>query len=217
MRGKHIGDLLLLTILVLHIEFSTVSSLYFNAICCVPASADILVNFDTHHPLVLPDGEYHFQLRRAVADSALREQLDKLKEFIATLSYCHSNDITGAGKQQQNDPSPPATPAVLPPSPPSPPSSLSSHHLEEFSSCGALLLSQKLRNLELQTREMKRSALDPSCLLTPPNTPHVIDPGDLVKAEQEKWMQDDSETLPQSSGDEGIERHYCVRLSSSFH
>ncbi|XP_026206415.1 ras-associating and dilute domain-containing protein-like [Anabas testudineus] len=166
-------------------------------------TADILVNFDTHHPLVLPDGEYHFQLRRAVADSALREQLDKLKEFIATLSYCHSNDITGAGKQQQNDPSPPATPAVLPPSPPSPPSSLSSHHLEEFSSCGALLLSQKLRNLELQTREMKRSALDPSCLLTPPNTPHVIDPGDLVKAEQEKWMQDDSETLPQSSGDEG--------------
>lgn len=174
----------------------------------LPASADILANFDTHHPLVLPDGGYHFQLRRVVTDSAVREQLDKLKEFITTLSHSHSNDVTATGKQLQNDPPPSTTSAALPPSPPSPPSPLSSHYLDEFSSCGALLLSQKLRNLEL-----KRSALDPSCLLTPPNTPHVIDPSDLVKAEQDKWMQADSETLPQSSGDEGIEKHHCLRVS----
>lgn len=133
----------------------------------------------------------------------MREQLDKLKMFIATLSHSHSNDVTATGEQLQKDPPHSTTSAALPPSPPSPPSPLSSHYLDDFSSCGALLLSQKLRNLELQTREMKRSALDPSCLLTPPNTPHVIDPGDLVKAEQDKWMQADSETLPPSSDDEG--------------
>ncbi|KAI3365407.1 hypothetical protein L3Q82_010491 [Scortum barcoo] len=47
-------------------------------------TADILESFDTHHPLVLPDGGYQFQLRKEVTDSALREQLDKLKEFIST-------------------------------------------------------------------------------------------------------------------------------------
>ncbi len=101
-------------------------------------------------------------------------------------------------------PSPSNTSAALPPSPPSPPSPSSTQYLDEFSSSGALLLSQKLRNLELQTRETetsqtRRSALDPSCLLTPPNTPHIIDPVDLVKAYQDKGMKADSETLPWSS------------------
>uniref|UniRef100_A0A3B4YKZ9 Ras-associating and dilute domain-containing protein-like n=1 Tax=Seriola lalandi dorsalis TaxID=1841481 RepID=A0A3B4YKZ9_SERLL len=86
-------------------------------------------------------------------------------------------------------------PSALPPSPPSPPSPLSTHYLDEFSSCGAVLLSQKLRHLELQIREMtssevRRSALDPPCLLTPPNTPHVVEPGDQVKTDQEKRMKD---------------------------
>ncbi|XP_023259010.1 ras-associating and dilute domain-containing protein-like [Seriola lalandi dorsalis] len=101
-------------------------------------------------------------------------------------------------------------PSALPPSPPSPPSPLSTHYLDEFSSCGAVLLSQKLRHLELQIREMtssevRRSALDPPCLLTPPNTPHVVEPGDQVKTDQEKRMKADSETLPCSSDvdDEG--------------
>ncbi|XP_078022037.1 uncharacterized protein LOC144461936 isoform X2 [Epinephelus lanceolatus] len=67
--------------------------------------------------------------------------------------------------------SPSTTPGALPPSPPSPPSPSSTEYLDEFSSCGALLLSQKLRNLELQSRES--SEMDPSCLLTPPNTPHT--------------------------------------------
>uniref|UniRef100_A0A3Q2ZBL9 Si:ch211-176g6.2 n=1 Tax=Kryptolebias marmoratus TaxID=37003 RepID=A0A3Q2ZBL9_KRYMA len=49
-------------------------------------TADILESFDTHHPLVLPDEGYRFQLRGTVADSALRDQLHKLKEFIASPS-----------------------------------------------------------------------------------------------------------------------------------
>ncbi|CAK6976422.1 ras-associating and dilute domain-containing protein, partial [Scomber scombrus] len=141
-------------------------------------TAEILESFDTHHPLVLPDGGYQFQLRRAVTDLGLREQLDKLQEFISSLCDSQSNEVTTTGDLKYHD---------------------------EFSSCGALLLSQKLRNLELQTRqtdttEMRRSALDPSCLLTPPNTPHTIDPVHLVKADKDKWMKADSESLPWSSG-----------------
>lgn len=108
------------------------------------------------------------------------------------------------------------TSGTLPPSPASP---SSIQDLDDLNSCGALLLSQKLRNLELQTREsetgeMRRSSLDPSFLLTPPNTPHIIDPVDLVKTYQDKWVKGDSETLPWSSGvdahDEGTPQqiHY---------
>ncbi|KAL7373148.1 hypothetical protein ABVT39_028345 [Epinephelus coioides] len=204
-------------------------------------TADILESFDTHHPLVLPDGGYQFQLSGQVTDSALREQLDKLKEFMSTLSDSQSDEVTATEEQKggtlpmeakllktdilskasletlhtspveivlsqatiHDHQSPSATPGALPPSPPSPLSPSSTEYLDEFSSCGALLLSQKLRNLELQTREsseIKRSALDPSCLLTPPNTPHIMDPVDLVKAYQDKWMKGDSETLSWSSG-----------------
>lgn len=123
----------------------------------------------------------------------------------------------------QNPPLPNTSAALLP-SPPSPSSPASTQYLDEFSSCGAVLLSQKLRNLELQTREtdtteMRRLALDPTCLLTPPNTPHTIDHVQLEKADQDKRMKVDSETLPWSSGvdthDEGIERHYHSWFSSA--
>nr|XP_040031723.1 ras-associating and dilute domain-containing protein-like isoform X3 [Gasterosteus aculeatus aculeatus] len=46
-------------------------------------TADILESFDTHHPLVLPDEGYHFLLGRQITDVSLREQLDKLKEYMA--------------------------------------------------------------------------------------------------------------------------------------
>lgn len=116
-----------------------------------------------------------------------------------------------------NHPSPSATSGALPPSPPSPLSPSSFQYLDEFNSCGALLLSQKLRKLELRTREAesvetRRSALDPSCLLTPPNTPHIIEPVDLLKAYQDKWVKGHGETLPWSSDvdahDEGTVQKY---------
>uniref|UniRef100_I3KU61 Si:ch211-176g6.2 n=1 Tax=Oreochromis niloticus TaxID=8128 RepID=I3KU61_ORENI len=169
-------------------------------------TADILESFDTHHPLVLPDVGYQLQLRRAVTDSALRRELDKLKEFISTLNLLTPSD--------QNHQSPSSTFAPLPPSPPSPPSPSSpsspstpspfplfTSYLDEFSSSGANILSQKLRNLELQTRETetsesRRSVLDPSCLLTPPNSPLILGRTDQVKEDQDKWMKSDDETLP---------------------
>ncbi|XP_034717216.1 ras-associating and dilute domain-containing protein [Etheostoma cragini] len=103
-----------------------------------------------------------------------------------------------------HDSRPPSTTSgAVPPSPSPPPSPSSTQYSNEFSSCGALLLSQKLRHLELQKREsseMRRSALDPSCLLTPPNTPHITDSTDMLKANQDTWMKGDSETPPWSSG-----------------
>uniref|UniRef100_A0A3B4UAV2 Ras-associating and dilute domain-containing protein-like n=1 Tax=Seriola dumerili TaxID=41447 RepID=A0A3B4UAV2_SERDU len=141
-------------------------------------TADVLESFDTHHPLVLPAGGYQLQVRRAVTDPGLRDQLDKLRAFIPSPPEPRSSEVTsGSCLQETLHNHPP--PSALPPSPPSPPSPLSTHYLDEFSSCGAVLLSQKLRHLELQIREMtssevRRSALDPSCLLTPPNTPHCL-------------------------------------------
>lgn len=102
-------------------------------------------------------------------------------------------------------PSPSATSGALPRSPSSPPSPSSIQFLDEFNSCSALLLPQKLRTPELQTREtetsdMSTSAPDPSCLPTPPSNPHIIDTVDLVEAYQNKWMKGDSESLSCSSG-----------------
>ncbi|XP_077407379.1 ras-associating and dilute domain-containing protein isoform X2 [Vanacampus margaritifer] len=138
---------------------------------------DILQSFDTHHPLVLPDEDYQFMSHGVPATGQNQSITMKTKsrhETMATTSV--------------HLPQPPPASSGSPPSP-SLPSSI--QYLDEFSSCGALLLSQKLRNLELQTREtetieMRRSALDPSCLLTPPNTPLIIDPVHLVKENQDQ-------------------------------
>lgn len=132
-------------------------------------------------------------------------------------------DLNLLEPSDQNHQSPSSTFAPLPPSPPSPsspstpsPFALFTSYLDEFSSSGANILSQKLRNLELQTREtetseLRRSILDPSCLLTPPNSPLILGRADLVMEDQDKWMKSDDETLPWLSGvdahDEGIERH----------
>ncbi|KAK5851315.1 hypothetical protein PBY51_002118 [Eleginops maclovinus] len=185
-------------------------------------TADILESFDTHHPLVLPDGGYQFELGGQVTDSALREQLDKLKEFMSSLSNSKCDEAP-ATKEQEMDIVPKAsresldtssveaivrqslstTFVALPPSPPSPPSPSSTQFLDEFSSCGAILLSQKLRNLELQTggSSETRTALDTSCLLTPPNTPHIGGSVHLVREDQDKWMNGESETLLTSDVD----------------
>ena len=63
----------------------------------LPSSADILESFDTHHPLVLPDGGYQFQLGREVADSALWVELDRL---IFTLSDPQPSEVTATEEQK---------------------------------------------------------------------------------------------------------------------
>ncbi|XP_054455276.1 ras-associating and dilute domain-containing protein [Anoplopoma fimbria] len=214
-------------------------------------TADILESFDTNHPLVLPDDGYQFLLGGQVTDASLREQLDKLKEVMAAISDSQPDESTATEEQKaelielqvlpkasletvdtssvevissqaavSDSQSPSTTSGALPPSPPSP---SSTRHPDEFASCGVLLLSRKLRDVELQTRETcntRRSALDPSCLLTPPNTPHLIDPVD-------KWMKGEGESLSWSSAvdahDEGGLVFECLaaleedRLRSDCH
>lgn len=63
-------------------------------------SADILESFDTHHPLVLPDGGYQFQLGREVTDSALGLELDKLNEYISTLPPSVSREATAPAEEK---------------------------------------------------------------------------------------------------------------------
>uniref|UniRef100_A0A8C8DQ47 Uncharacterized protein n=1 Tax=Oryzias sinensis TaxID=183150 RepID=A0A8C8DQ47_9TELE len=46
----------------------------------------ILQSFDSHHPLLLPDGGYQLQLTATGTEPALMEELDRLKEFISGLS-----------------------------------------------------------------------------------------------------------------------------------
>ena len=68
--------------------------IFFFNVALSLSSADILESFDTHHPLVLPDGGYQLQLGRQVTDPVLREQLDKLKEVMSTLSDAQSDEVT---------------------------------------------------------------------------------------------------------------------------
>ncbi|XP_043957722.1 ras-associating and dilute domain-containing protein-like [Gambusia affinis] len=160
-------------------------------------TADILESFDTHHPLELPDEGYQLQLRRPVADPALREQLQKLKEFIGALSDFRMNN-TDAKKHQvgaaqtdtaqavndilQNvgleacDSSP--DDLILPPSP-------SCLNWDELSTGVAHIVAEKLTNLELtEPSEGRWSALDPPSLLIQPKTGTLMDPnGETVECE----------------------------------
>lgn len=55
---------------------------------------------------------------------------------------------------------------------------------------GLLLFSQRLQNLGMTT------------LLTPPNSPQIVKQSDVVKTHQDKWGDDDSMTVPWSSGED---------------
>lgn len=55
----------------------------FITIYFLPPSANILESFETHQPLVLPDGGYQFQLGREVLDSSLLAELDNIKKFVS--------------------------------------------------------------------------------------------------------------------------------------
>ncbi|XP_032431065.1 ras-associating and dilute domain-containing protein [Xiphophorus hellerii] len=152
-------------------------------------TADILESFDTHHPLELPDEGYQLQLRRPVADPALREQLQKLKEFIGVLSDSRMNDAdakkhqVGAAQMDtaqavngilQNvgleacDSSPDEM--ILPPSP-------SCLNWDELSTGVAHIVAEKLTNLDLtEPSEVQWSTLDPPCLLIRPKTGTLMNP-----------------------------------------
>ncbi|CAL8282666.1 unnamed protein product [Merluccius merluccius] len=63
-------------------------------------TADILENFDSQHPLVLPGEGYHLGVGRIVMDAALRKQLDRLQGFISRLSDTPAHRKTTSVKSQ---------------------------------------------------------------------------------------------------------------------
>ncbi|KAI4886707.1 hypothetical protein NFI96_021396, partial [Prochilodus magdalenae] len=163
-------------------------------------TADILLSFDDHPPLILPIDGFLLDLKRLIGETALIQQLGKLQDIIKKL-----NDSEASANTTQTSQGEPAVPLeakrtkmeVLPkahlelghtevvlPKNSTPACSSRPSHL---GSCEALL-TQKLKALELQNKQTnysgssKRLALDPSCLLTPPNTPQSVD---LVESETE--------------------------------
>uniref|UniRef100_A0A3Q3R7K7 Uncharacterized protein n=1 Tax=Monopterus albus TaxID=43700 RepID=A0A3Q3R7K7_MONAL len=144
-------------------------------------AADILENFDKHPPLILPSSTFHLELGKPITEPALFEQLRHLQEFICQLPHSDAQaepdvevtsslttDLKNIMRSQHHSPS-----AELA-------QTRESHG--DLSSCEAVL-TQKLKNLELQnalpgqtdTGYHKSLALDPSCLLTPPNTPQEME------------------------------------------
>ncbi|KAL7857061.1 hypothetical protein SRHO_G00159600 [Serrasalmus rhombeus] len=163
-------------------------------------TADILLSFDDHPPLILPIDGFLLDLKKLIGETALIKELSSLQVIIKKLkdpergahtkqtSQCESA-VPLEAKRTKMEVLPKAhlelghTEVVLPKD--SVPACSSRPGL--LGTCEALL-TQKLKALELQNKQTnyngsnKRLALDPSCLLTPPNTPQSVD---LVESETE--------------------------------
>uniref|UniRef100_A0A3B4ZDC8 Ras-associating and dilute domain-containing protein-like n=1 Tax=Stegastes partitus TaxID=144197 RepID=A0A3B4ZDC8_9TELE len=161
-------------------------------------TADILESFDNHPPLILPSSTFHLELGKPIVEPALFEQLGRLQEFIRRLP--HSETQTRADVEEQ------VTNLRHCASPTEPAQARGSHG--DLSSCEAVL-TQKLKSLELQNTlpgqaDMgyhKSLALDPSCLLTPPNTPQGME-----LAELEADLQEGARQLKKGNGRQNAER-----------
>uniref|UniRef100_A0A8C2X1E5 Ras association and DIL domains 2a n=1 Tax=Cyclopterus lumpus TaxID=8103 RepID=A0A8C2X1E5_CYCLU len=167
-------------------------------------TADVLESFDSHPPLILPESSFHLELAKPVAEPALFRQLARLQEFIRRLPRGETRAEPGAEEQVTE-----------------PPQARGSHGV--LSSYEAVL-TQKLRNLELHNTlpghgDMgyhKSLALDPSCLLTPPNTPQGMELAELEADLREGARQPihgfTYNTAASGCADEGREEVFTVEL-----
>uniref|UniRef100_A0A8C1E0C0 Ras-associating and dilute domain-containing protein-like n=1 Tax=Cyprinus carpio carpio TaxID=630221 RepID=A0A8C1E0C0_CYPCA len=150
-------------------------------------TANILEGFDSHPPLILPSSIFNLELGNPIKEPGLFTPLQHLQEFIQSLpdsqaqGSCSnlteetaSEPITCQDSETKDQQHVSMTP----------PQFQGSH--SNLSSCEAVL-TQKLKCLELQNSLAgntdlgyhKSLALDPSCLLTPPNTPQSLDQAEL--------------------------------------
>lgn len=175
-------------------------------------TADILESFDNHPPLILPSATFNLELGKPIVDQGLFEQLSVIQKFIQELplketttaeepqqtladSQSTSQACEGAPPDLDQD-DPPAE--AGPPADPGPPRGPHS----DLSSCEAEL-TQKLKSLEIQNAlpgqadlaSHKSLALDPSCLLTPPNTPQGME-----LAELEADLKEGADQLKRANG-----------------
>ncbi|KAK6311978.1 hypothetical protein J4Q44_G00176420 [Coregonus suidteri] len=174
-------------------------------------TTDILESFDNHPPLILPSNTFHLELGKPIMEPALFEQLGRLQDFIRRLptSQTTQQALSGTATDAKSATSPSVTVVVPNPVPcPSlraevdseslaaPPKARGSHG--DLSCCLAEAeLTHKLKSLERQNALPgsgqadlgchKSLALDPSCLLTPPNTPQGME---LSQSELEADLQE---------------------------
>ncbi|XP_060748288.1 ras-associating and dilute domain-containing protein-like [Tachysurus vachellii] len=177
-------------------------------------TSEILESFDNHPPLILPNNSFHLDLGKPITQPAFLSHLKSLQDFIDSIPINQirneqqpelRNNSTDHMEVTQIESSPStseveclgSTKATSSPTiqcdyiaeqqqclSASPPQLRGFHNA--LGSCEALL-SQKLKNLELQNslpgetdlHSQKSLALDPSCLLTPPNTPQGLELSDL--------------------------------------
>ncbi|XP_056143551.1 ras-associating and dilute domain-containing protein-like isoform X4 [Lampris incognitus] len=176
-------------------------------------TADILESFDNHPPLILPSNTFHLELGKPITEPALFEQLGHLQEFIRLLPRSETQTEPDLAQQTPDVTTSPsimvfqdATQDVVsdPVTCPSPRAEMDTEcpappfqaRAVDLSDCEAVL-TQKLKNLELQNTLLgqadlvchKSLALDPSCLLTPPNTPQGMELAQLEADLQERARQ----------------------------
>uniref|UniRef100_A0A4W6E0D7 Ras association and DIL domains 2a n=1 Tax=Lates calcarifer TaxID=8187 RepID=A0A4W6E0D7_LATCA len=159
-------------------------------------TGDILESFDNHPPLILPSSTFHLELGKPIVEPALFEQLVRLQEFIRQLPCGETREVSD-------------------------PVARGSHG--DLSSCEAVL-TQKLKSLELQNAlpgqaDMgyhKSLALDPSCLLTPPNTPQGMELAELEADLQEGARQQKKENVEEEEKEER-EEVFTVELHRGPH
>ncbi|XP_055008599.1 ras-associating and dilute domain-containing protein-like [Boleophthalmus pectinirostris] len=153
-------------------------------------TADILESFDNHPPLILPSATFNLELGKPIVDQGLFEQLTVLQRFIQQLA---EKDTTKTEEGQQTLPDSQSLPQACSGAPPDPdqdcPPAEPIHPRGPHSDLGSCEaeLTHKLKSLEIQSSlpgpddrgSHKSLALDPSCLLTPPNTPQGMELNEL--------------------------------------
>ncbi|XP_043956090.1 ras-associating and dilute domain-containing protein-like isoform X2 [Gambusia affinis] len=154
-------------------------------------TADVLLSLDSHPPLILPSSCFQLDPGKVLSDPVLLEQLARLQDWISRLSLSETQSPGSVLERVPDGPSG-TRPAASCPGPDGESDPLTSAEPGQgrgshgdLNHCEAVL-TQKLKNLQLRnvlpgpagTGYHKSLALDPSCLLTPPNTPQGPEPGE---------------------------------------
>ncbi|KAF7698080.1 ras-associating and dilute domain-containing protein-like [Silurus meridionalis] len=191
-------------------------------------TSEILECFDNHPPLILPNSNFHLELGKTIKELAFLSHLNSLQEFIHSQSINQTPNELHSVQDNSNDPM--KATQINSPSSSEVECHGSTKSTSPITQCGFISesaspsqlrglhnalgsyeahLSQKLKSLELQNslpgetdlRSHKSLALDPSCLLTPPNTPQALELSELEASLQEEATNYAKEDVLRRNGD----------------
>ncbi|XP_051969071.1 ras-associating and dilute domain-containing protein-like [Xyrauchen texanus] len=185
---------------------------------------DILEGFDNHPPLILPIDGFLLELKKTIYDAGLIKQQSQFQRLIRKLTDPESDPCSTEPPQLVS-----AVPmeAKLTKMEVHPKAQLEIGHTEivfphagmsDYGFCEALL-TKKLQNLELKNNRVNHSSverltLDPSCLLTPPNTPQNLE---LMDSETDQQEADQKfKNLPKIKQDEGESEEHDIGEEDVF-